>query len=78
MDKNGIPELLKNFMRLPEKKQAEIFGMLKALTFIQMGETSDAMEFISKIDKSQVRGQGSRTAGKLPGTADSITPNSIN
>jgi hypothetical protein len=62
MDKNGIPDLVKNFTRLPEKKQAEIFGMLKALTFIQMGGTSDALDFISKIDKKQAEGQGGQTA----------------
>ncbi|MDR1411333.1 MAG: hypothetical protein LBI91_03920 [Spirochaetaceae bacterium] len=62
MNKNGLPELVKNFTRLPEKRQAEVLGMLKALTFIQMGGTSDALDFISKIDKAQVEGQGERAA----------------
>jgi hypothetical protein len=62
MDRHEIPELLKNFTRLPEKKQAEVLGMLKALTFIQMGGTGDALDFINSIDKAQAKGQDERVA----------------
>jgi hypothetical protein len=45
--------LLKDFNRLSGKKQAEILGMVKALTFTQMGEDKKALAFVNSVNRSQ-------------------------
>jgi hypothetical protein len=57
-----LPGLINDFLRLPGEKRAEIFGMLKALTFIQMGENDDALDYINRVNKGgpkAARGRGS-------------------
>jgi hypothetical protein len=48
---------VEGFRRLPEKRQAEILGMLKAFTFVQKGENDDALDFINKMNKDVVTTQ---------------------
>lgn len=70
--------MIENLQRLPEKKQARIFGMLKVLTFIQIGETSDTLDFISGIDQNQVKKPGRTNGGRSHGTLNSPEAAAIN
>jgi hypothetical protein len=48
--------LLNGFNRLSGEKQAEILGMAKAFTFVQLGEDKKALTFVN----AQNRGQGEK------------------
>jgi hypothetical protein len=60
MDNDGKFALLKGFNRLSGEKQAEILGMVKALTFTQLGEGKKALAFVNAVNRNQGTGKGSR------------------
>jgi hypothetical protein len=62
MVKKEVLELIKNFMRLPEKKQAEIFEMIERLTCIQMGGEGNAPDFVNMADISRMKRAGNSGA----------------
>ncbi|GHV61886.1 hypothetical protein AGMMS49587_07200 [Spirochaetia bacterium] len=53
MGNDGKLALMKGFNRLSGEKQAEILGMVKALTFTQLGEDKKALAFVNAMNKSQ-------------------------
>jgi hypothetical protein len=59
MSNDGKLTLLKGFNRLSGKKQAEILGMVKALTFTQLGEDKRATAFVTAVNRSH-SGKGKR------------------
>jgi hypothetical protein len=63
MGDSGKIELLKGFNRLSGEKQAEILGMVTALTFTQLGEDEKALDFITAVNK----GRDGHEKGQLAG-----------
>jgi hypothetical protein len=63
MGDDGKLQLMKGFNRLSGEKQAEILGMVKALTFTQLGEDVRALAFVNAVNKSR----GGDGKGKLAG-----------
>ncbi|MDR2784848.1 MAG: hypothetical protein LBB83_02920 [Treponema sp.] len=59
---DGVLELMKNFKRLPEKRQTEIFEMIERLTCIQMNEGGDAPDFVNTADTSLIKRAGNSGA----------------
>ncbi|GHT72354.1 hypothetical protein FACS1894110_26740 [Spirochaetia bacterium] len=53
--------LLNGFNRLSGEKQAEILGMAKAFTFVQLGEDERALAFVNGVNRSN----GKDRKGKL-------------
>jgi hypothetical protein len=52
MGNDGKLTLIKGFNRLSGEKQAEILGMVKALTFTQLGEDKKALAFVNAVNRS--------------------------
>jgi hypothetical protein len=65
MSNEGKLTLLKGFNRLSGEKQAEIFGMVKALTFTQLGEDKKALAFVNTVNKSRGRSRKGKLAGGI-------------
>jgi hypothetical protein len=63
MGDSGKIELLKGFNRLSGEEQAEILGMVKALTFTQLGEDEKALTFVTAVN----RNHGGHEKGQLAG-----------
>ncbi|GHV51425.1 hypothetical protein AGMMS49579_06690 [Spirochaetia bacterium] len=53
MINDGKLVLLNGFNRLSGEKQAEILGMVKALTYVQLGEDKKALAFVNNVNKTQ-------------------------
>jgi hypothetical protein len=63
MGNDGKFRLMEGFNRLSGEKQAEILGMVKALTFTQLGEDTRALDFITAVNKSPGRDGKGKLAG---------------